>query len=80
MKARFPLLCGAAIAAAVSLTFIGCKDKSGPAEPYLSTDPAEVLPLEAGSASGNVTISTNQTVWDFTVEEGKAWWIGRAHV
>lgn len=73
MKARFPLLCGAAIAAAVSLTLIGCKDKSGPGEPYLTTDPAEVLPLEAGSASGTVTISTNQTVWDFTVEEGKAW-------
>lgn len=73
MQAVISLLRGAALLAAVSLTFIGCKDKSGPQEPYLTTDPSEVLPLEAGSASGTLTISTNQGVWGFAVEEGKAW-------
>ncbi|WP_298063136.1 BACON domain-containing carbohydrate-binding protein [uncultured Rikenella sp.] len=70
MKAR--RLCGAALAA-VALFFGSCKDKSGPQEPYLTTDPAEVLPLEAGAANGTVTVSTNQPVWNFAVEEGKAW-------
>lgn len=66
------LLCGTALAA-VALLLGSCKDKSGPQEPYLTTDPAEVLPLEAEATNGTMTISTNQPVWDFAVEEGKAW-------
>ncbi len=69
MKAK--LLCGTALWAA--LTLVGCKDKTAPEEPYLTTDPAETMTFDAESANGTLTVSTNQPVWEFAVEDGKAW-------
>lgn len=70
MKAIPSLLYGSVLGAA--LTLIGCKSNTVE-QPYLATDPPETVSFDAEKGTNTITITTNQSVWSFTLEEGQTW-------